>query len=281
MFDDARLKFDRLKKVLKRRRKMRDADVVVISHAKSGRTWLATMISNIYHQRYGIAENELIQFDNFHQIDRRAPVVLFSHDNRKDAKQTPLFTVDDLKDTNVILLLRDPRDIAVSAFFQSLRNARKDVRAAHDGDPIFEYVAHYKMPLVIDFLSRWQRQIADLEHSVVVRYEDLRRHPERELARIVSLIEGSVEPGEIEAAVAFAAFDQMKKREASNFYRSDKLKPGDAANPDSYKVRKGKVGGYRDYFEKHQLGEIEELVGRADLEAFGYVSNQVELEESS
>jgi hypothetical protein len=41
------------------------ADVLVVSHGKSGRTWLRTLISNLYHQKYGIPESQLINYDNF------------------------------------------------------------------------------------------------------------------------------------------------------------------------------------------------------------------------
>ena len=58
---------------------------MIFSKAKSGRTWLAAMISHVYHQRLGLPESEIIRFDNFHRMDKRAPRILFSHDNAKDA----------------------------------------------------------------------------------------------------------------------------------------------------------------------------------------------------
>ena len=261
----------RWSKVLKRWRKLRNADVVVISHAKSGRTWLATMMSHVYHRRFGISERELLKFDNFHQSDPRVPRILFSHDNRKDGLHSPLFSPRDFRGKKVVLLVRDPRDIAVSAFFQSLRNARKGTTAAHAGDPLYAYVADYKLPLVISFLQRWRDQRGQIEACLVVRYEDLRARPESELARIFDFIEGSANDEEIADAVAFASFETMKQREASNFFASDKLRPGDPQNPDSFKVRRGKVGGYRGYFDDQQLERLETLMAKADLGAFGYL----------
>jgi len=261
---------DRLRRVIKRRRKLAAADVVVVSHAKSGRTWLATMISHVYHQRYGIPESELIQFDNFHKLDRRVPRILFSHDNRKDAAKSPLFKPEDLGRQKVVLLVRHPCDVAVSSYFQSFRNLRKGVEPGHAGGPIAEYVLDFKLPLVLAWLRRWHAQLERIDQLLVVRYEDLRAAPEQELGRIFTFIEGQADQDTIEAAVEFASFEQMKQKEAANFFKSDKLRPGDPGDPGSFKVRKGRVGGYREHFTAQQLQRLDAMLDEADLRVFGY-----------
>lgn len=70
--------------------------------------------------------------------------------------------------------------------------------------------------------------------------------------------------------MAFASFEQMKQKEAANFFKSNKLRPGDPADPESFKVLKGKVGGYRDHFTDEQQAQIDAMVMSADLQAFGY-----------
>jgi hypothetical protein len=46
--------------------------------------------------------------------------------------------------------------------------------------------------------------------------------------------------------------------------------PGDKDNPDSYKVRRAKVGGYRDYFDDDQVQQIDSYI-RSNLDpVFGY-----------
>jgi hypothetical protein len=262
--------FGRLKRVAKRRRKLAAADAVVVSHAKSGRTWLATMLSHVYHRRYGIPENELLQFDNFQKLDSRVPRIFFSHDNRKDEDKTPLFRPDDLRRQKVVLLVRHPCDVAVSSYFQSFRNVRKGTQPGHEGGPIDEYVLDFKLPLVLAFLGRWHAQMGEVDALLVVRYEDLRANPERELARIFTFVEGKADLDEIKAAVEFASFEQMKQKEAANFFKSDKLRAADPGDPKSFKVRKGEVGGYREHFNKAQLDRIDAMLAAADLQAFGY-----------
>jgi len=40
--------------------KLREADIVVVSFGKSGRTWLRVMLSRYYQLRYGLAQRHLI-----------------------------------------------------------------------------------------------------------------------------------------------------------------------------------------------------------------------------
>lgn len=262
----------RNKKILKRRLKVRKADVLLVSHAKSGRTWLAAMISHVYHRRYGIPEGEIVRYNNFKRLHPAVPSILFSHDNRKDALNTPLIKASDLDGRRTLLLVRDPRDVAVSAYFQSLRN---EGALAEDLPPMFEAVLQ-KLPLVIAFLRRWAQQVERTEQAMAVRYEDLRREPEKELARIMQFVDGHAPAAEeIRAAVEFAEFKSLRQKEAQGFFTTTRLRPRDAGNPDSFKVRRGRVGGYRDYFNAEQLAAIEAVMAEAGLEGFGYAANPV------
>src|SRR5438046_10268684 len=50
-----------------------------------------------------------------------------------------------------------------------------------------------------------------------------------------------------QAALDFSRFDNMQKLEAAGAFDSKILRPGDVRDPESFKVRRGKVGGYREY----------------------------------
>jgi hypothetical protein len=52
--------------------------------------------------------------------------------------------------------------------------------------------------------------------------------------------------------------------------------PGDRKNPDSFKVRRAKVGGYRDYFTDEELAELDAMVDRDLLPQIGYTSAERE-----
>ena len=76
---------------------------------------------------------------------------------------------------------------------------------------------------------------------------------------------------QVQEAVEFAALDNMKKMEQDTFFKGSgaRVKPGDRDNPDSFKTRKAKVGGYRDYFTDAQCQQLEQMMARLDP-MFGY-----------
>jgi hypothetical protein len=46
----------------------------------------------------------------------------------------------------------------------------------------------------------------------------------------------------------------------------------DVNDPNTFKVRKAKVGGYRDYFDDNQVAELDAMVDSRLLPGFGYTS---------
>jgi alcohol sulfotransferase len=49
-----------------------------------------------------------------------------------------------------------------------------------------------------------------------------------------------------------------------------RLAPGDQANPQSYKVRRAKVGGWRDYFNEAEAVAIDAVLAARPSPPFGY-----------
>jgi hypothetical protein len=140
---------------------------------------------------------------------------------------------------------------------------------------IFDFVMDERagLPQICHFMTCWANALPDIKHSKIVRYEDLRADPNGELEKLVDFLGTPGTPEQIAAAVDFGAFDNMKKREAKaaeTMGSGMRLRPGDASNQDSYKVRRGKVGGYRDYFEDDEIAQIDELVARQLPALFGY-----------
>jgi hypothetical protein len=76
----------------------------------------------------------------------------------------------------------------------------------------------------------------------------------------------------VDASVEFASFDNLRELEARRAFRwsGKRMAPGDKADPDSYKVRRAKVGGYRDYFDEDQVRQINSYVQAKLGPGFGY-----------
>lgn len=98
----------------------------------------------------------------------------------------------------------------------------------------------------------------------------MRHRPNELLLSIVEFLRAPFSKEEVEAAVEFAAFENLKELERKNFFKNSRLAPRDPNDPDSFKVRRGKVGGYRDYFDEAQLLEMDELLTQQLAPVYGY-----------
>ena len=59
-----------------------------------------------------------------------------------------------------------------------------------------------------------------------------------------------------------ARFDRLQSLERQGAFASGRLTAADTTDADSFKVRRGKVGGFADYFDAEQQQRLEELVRR-------------------
>ncbi|WP_354543857.1 sulfotransferase domain-containing protein [Roseovarius sp. MBR-78] len=262
--------------------KLQEADWALVSWGKSGRTWFRVMLSRFYQLHFGLDTDYMLEFDNFHRLNPNAPKVLFSHNNYIRDYLGAWDNLDYYKGKKLVLLVRDPRDVAVSQYFQWRYRMlpRKKVLNAyppHGADvDIFDFVCNPDcgIPKIVEAFNIWARSLPALGDGVlVVRYEDLRHDPAGVLAQVVSFAGITGSPAHLEAAKEYAAYENMKKREAGNEGMrgsGQRVKPGDGANPDSFKVRRGKVGGYRDYFTPEQVQIVDAMVEDALDPSFGY-----------
>lgn len=263
-------------------RKLRAADVAFVSWAKSGRTWVRLMLSRFYQVHHDLPESSFLDFDNLKRRDPAIPSVFFTHGNYLRDYTGDFATKQPFYDARVVLLARDPRDVAVSQFFQWKHRMRDWKRALNEypeaGDELslYEFVMEREagLPRVVEFLNGWARELPKLRAVHVARYEDLRREPAAILAAMLAFLGTPGSDAEIEEAVRYAAFDNMRQLEEKRTFRSQgrRLVAGERGNPDSYKVRRAKVGGWRDYFDDEQCRAIDAYVRERLDPLYGYVA---------
>lgn len=263
-------------------RKLQEADWVLMSWGKSGRTWFRVMLSRFYQVHFGLPTEHMLEFDNYHRLDPRAPKVLFSHNNYMRDYLRRWQSLEHFRGKRVVLLARDPRDVAVSQYFQwqyRMLPRKKELNfyPPHGaGVDIFEFVSNPDcgIPRIVEYFNGWARAIPMMgDNLLVLRYEDMRVDPATALSAAVRFTGSPGTPEEIEAARDYADYENMKKREATREgmrASGQRVRPGDESNPDSFKVRRGKIGGYRDYFTPEQRAKVDAMVeGRLDP-VFGY-----------
>ena len=263
-------------------KKLERSDWVLMSWGKSGRTWLRVMLSRAYQLKGGLDARELLDFDNLKKLDPQLPAVFFTHNNYLRDYTGNMESKAHFKGKRIVLQVRDPRDVAVSQFFQWKFRMRPNKKFINDYPPhgadigVWEFVLDQDagLPRIIDYFNGWARAIPELQDVLVVRYEDMRTDPGAVLASILEFTGTEVTPEQVQEAVDFAAYDNMKKMEQEKFFKGSgaRVKPGDKDNPQSFKVRKAKVGGYRDYFSDEQCAQLDAMVEQLDP-IFGYGSN--------
>lgn len=261
-------------------RRLRRADCVVVSFGKSGRTWLRVMLSRFFQVKHDLPEGTLIGFENLHRKNPAIPKILFTHDNYLKDYTGNVADKSDYAHSKVVLLVRHPADVAVSQYFQWKHRMRPAKKALNDYPPhgaevsLFDFVMRESsgLPKIIDFMNAWAKAMPDLGSLLVVRYEDMRARPEETLGTILEFVGTPASATELNDVVEFARFDNMKKLESKRVFwlSGGRMVPGDRSDPNSYKVRRAKVGGYRDDFSAAELAEIDALVAETLDPSFGY-----------
>ncbi len=260
--------------------KLARADCVVVSYGKSGRTWLRVMISRFYQLKHGLSERHLIGFDNLHRKNPAIPRILFTHDNYLTDYTGNAGSKTDYLGKKVVLLVRHPADVAVSQYFQwkfRMRPVKKFLNdyPAHGQDiSIYDFVMWESsgLPKIIDYMNLWAQEAERIGTLHVVRYEDMRAHTQEVLRGIVEFIGDPADAKMIAEAVDFASVENMRALEQKKVFwlAGGRMVPGDKSNPNSFKVRRAKVGGYRDYFDDAQAARIESLIAERLDPSFGY-----------
>lgn len=275
---ERRIRIDRRLRGREENRKLGLADAVIVSFGKSGRTWLRVMISRFYQVKHGLAERHLIGFDNLHAKNNAIPRILFTHDNYLKDFTGHADTKEDYYGKKVVLLVRNPADVAVSQFFQwkyRMRPSKKMINNYPGADmPLFDFVMRPNagLPKVIEFMNGWARELPRLKHVLVVRYEDMRAQPDEALRKIVEFIGTPGTPAEIAEAVRFASIENMRALEQKRVFwlSGGRMVAKDRKDPNTYKVRRAKVGGYLDDFTGEQTERINTMIESQLDPVFGY-----------
>jgi len=266
-------------------RRLARADVAVVSFAKSGRTWLRVMLSRLLQTKYGLPEEIIIERDNLNRLNKAIPVFLFTQGSYIEDVRPLGGTKSPYHGKRLIFLARHPADTAVSYYFHTgnrINPLKKDVKRLPEdlGDTsLVEFVMNdnWGMPAIISYLNAWADALAQHPRHLLLRYEDLRLDPKPELERISRFLGESFEAAAYDDAIEFASFERLQQKERADFFGNQRLQPRDPDNPDSFKVRRGKVGGYRDYLDEDEVAWVEALVTEKLNPIYGYSANAARL----
>jgi hypothetical protein len=237
-----------------RARELSGGDAIVLSVPKSGRTWLRAFLCAYFCKRFGLEFT--LRPDRYDE--QRIPRLIFSHDlfehrtkgDRWDrVRGKYLVPRGEFHRAKIILLARDPRDCFVSLYLQLTRrdpNAPVELRSKTVAQMLRD--RRFGVRAIINAMNDWINEFSGRENFSLVRYEALRAAPVEQFRDLLAVVGEAMPDATIfKQALEFSRFENMQKLEAAGAFDSNILHPGDVRDPESFKVRRGKVGGYREY----------------------------------
>ncbi|MDJ0633104.1 MAG: sulfotransferase domain-containing protein [Xenococcaceae cyanobacterium MO_188.B29] len=242
--------------------------VYVISHPKCGRTWLRMILGKILCSQFNLDEKYIL---NTIKLTLEAGVtnINWIHDGSGSWSPGSItksrfvrFVTDKsiFKDKKVIFLCRNPKDVLVSSYFHVTR--RYDYQFQGDISDFIRSREHGIKKLV-NFYNLWYENQNVPEDFLLIKYEDLKTAPYETLKTIIDFAQiKNIEEKTIKNAIEFAKFDNMKNLEKNAKLHNSILQPGTVEDNESYKVRRGKVGGYLDYLSQEDIEYIDRVIAR-------------------
>ena len=249
-----------------RARELSGGDAIIISIPKSGRTWVRTFLCAYFCKRAG--RDFTLEPERYG--DPAIPRLIYSHDwfehhtkgsNWDRLRGKYLVPARELRRAKVILLARDPRDCFVSFYVQITRRdpgSPVELKQKAIGELLRD--GKFGVQVMVATMNNWISEFAGRDDFTIVRYESLRASPfENFRALLVAIGETSPNMTIFQDALEFSRFENMQKLETAGAFDSKILRPGDVDDPESFKVRRGKIGGYEEYLsaeDRHYAGEV-------------------------
>ena len=259
-----------------RGRELSGGDAVLISIPKSGRTWIRTFLNAYFSYKLG----RQFSLDLTDRGDAGVPRIIYSHDRFEDRtkgnawdrlRRKYLIPRRAVRKRPIVLLARDPRDTFVSYGVQLTRRnpaTRNEIKEMSI-DALLRH-PRFGIAVMVEVMNSWITEFGDRSDFMVVRYEDLRAEPARlfhELLRAIG--EKEIDDAVFGPAIDFSDFRNMQKLEAAGAFGSKILQPRDRKDPESFKVRQGKVGGFREYLSAESQSYAAQVCAGLDPR-FGY-----------
>jgi hypothetical protein len=259
----------RLKRDLRDAAWLTEADAVVVSYPKSGRTFVRAMLARLYQRRFGIDERELLEFPMLLRAPPEVPRVLFTHAG--DAMRTPdeiRIEPADYAHAKLVLIARHPGDIAVSRYHHLRHRSRDKARQRLADQPLetFVWADEGGIASIVTFLN----QFAALPGLTIIRYEDFLAEPAKSLKKLADAIGLTVDKKDIADAVEFGSLPNLRQREREGYFTSSRLRQVRKGDAQSGKVRSGKSGGYRAQLSAEEAARIDAYVAEHLDRRFGY-----------
>lgn len=212
---------------------------VLISYPKSGRTWLRMILAKmLVNLGYNYSKYEMI---------------LTLH--KGSLKNTLGYNY------KILFLYRDPRDVVISYYFE-MKNRKESY---HDNISNFLRNKKYGIETHIKYLNNWYNEKDKYIDFMMISYNELKNNTFNTIEKVLKYLNVPYDNEKINNAIEYSSFESMKKIEKGkkkNYlqYYKGGFRAKKKRNKNSYRVRKGKIGGYKDYLNEKDLNYVNECM---------------------
>jgi hypothetical protein len=235
-------------------------DAYIISFPKSGRTWLRILIGKTLCEKFNLPDDIML---NTYKVTATAGIfrTQITHDSssEKAGYKYNELRIDKKKYSKkkVVFLVRNVKDVLVSYYFQVTK--RRDRYVGNISN--FIRSDEYGIKKILTFYNIWHENFAVPKEFLLLRYEDLHKNPGGVLVKTMAFLGcDEIQDYIIKKAVEFASFNNMRKIEQAGLFKSGAMRPANINDEESYKLRKGIIGGYRQYLSEEDINYIDEVI---------------------
>jgi hypothetical protein len=237
--------------------------VVVVSYPKSGRTWHRVAVAQYLRQLAGHFDGTSIDTRKL-ALELDLPSISYTHNGANflyaiDASHPLNASPRIWRGRNIILLVRDPRDILVSSYL----HAKYRTRTFHGSQSEFVRHPYTGIEKILVTYNRWNDNRRLATRCIVQRYEDMHDDLARVLTETIELAGYPKHDKALRDAVAFSQIDNMRNLERDGYFESRAMRSDNGVGrAESRKVREGRVGGFADHLSPEDLAYIDEATAR-------------------
>lgn len=239
-----------------------EPDIYIISYPKSGRTWLRSLLRN-YVELYGLDSNLFNDKSCFKLPNKK--VVKFEHDRGRWAPapvkiEQLRFNAKRYGGKKVAFLARDPRDVLVSSWYHL--KFRDKIYHRRLSEFIRDDLVGVRK--IIAFMNIWLENSHVPDGFHLLTYEQLHSDPIFSFRKLLKFMDIPVVPEFLQAAVKESSFEKMKRIEMNGSLKEPWMNPGSKDTNHSVKIRKGKVGGFRQELSIEDIEFLNDVI-RSEL----------------
>lgn len=226
-----------------------------LSYPKCGRTWCFAIIGKYIALKNNLSDKDIVHYA--YQFNKKTGYLPMDKTHGGFAPQERPAREKihaQIKDSRVILLKRNPYDTILSHYHDATK------RTPNFKGSIDDFIEDENMGATN--LKNFFKFTEELNPEYVLTYEDMHWNPVRTIAPVIKLLQNGVKVDLdiLQEAVEFCKADNLREYEENFRSKSGSTRVDMRSTGGMRKVRKAKVGSYREELTEAQIKRIAEIL---------------------